>query len=656
MAQGIVYAVADGIARIELDTSSANALSFEARSALCAALDKARTDSMVEAVVLSGSGPRFPSGLDLAERDHGRTDPSLSELCMQIEACPKPVIAALHGTVYGSGMEVALSAHFRVCAAGTRASLPDVRMGLTPSAGATQRLPRLAGVSLALDMLLSGSVLLLDAGAGRVLVDEVSDGDLLPAALDFGRRLVAEGIGPRPVSSMQAALRDYTKGQSAIDRWQEILADRPEEGAEHRILRLVDAARLLPFEAGLAMEEDAFEACLASEESGALRHAVMAERVARQTADTAEMKRMSRVAVLGAGPLALQIVLAGLNVGLTVSWGAREPEDLRSSVEQLRDVIEAGLKSGGLSKSQAAARLEGLIVGAREKMVEDAEIVLLADPAESDTPLPTNTTCAGVAPGRVARIGLRFVPPVYASRLMEIVQGPSCSPDDLTRAQALAAALNKVPVVVRSHGLSAAGRLTAALHRAADALVDLGADPYAIDDALDAWGWHRPPFRLRDKQGIAELAVAPRAQGAQNWSAQVLEMGRRGARSGAGVYDWRDGRPRPSEKIRARVDALRPAKVIAPEVICHRIVAALANEGCRMLRGGMVQRASDIDAVALLALDFPRHRGGPMKAASQIGMLKALKVLERTGHVDEAFWSPEPVWRELVKNGRSFFS
>lgn len=656
MAEGIHYSIEDGVAVLSVDHPPVNALSHAVRVGMAAALDRAEADPMVKAVVLIGSGPTFPAGADLTEYESGLKAPYLREICARFEDSPHPVVAALHGTVYGGGLELALAAHYRVAQTGARASLPEVRMGLTPSAGATQRLPRLVGTPLALDMMITGGTLALDSGAGRALVDDICERDLRAHAVAFARTLIEAGRGPRPTREMRGVFEDYAAHADALTGKRAKLG--AEEGAEAQVLHLVEAAALLPFETGVAMEQDAFEICLASDAARALRHAFTAERLARRFALPRGTvgPEIRRIAVLGPGPLAMQITIAALNAGLGVHWGASEPEKLREGVEQLRDVFAAGVKGGGLSAEQSRARMQLLQWGASAEMIGGTDMVLLAARGQDDVPSPRGTIRAVAMSGRVDGLGLRFAPPVFSTRLMEVVQGPQGTAEQAAYGLALAERMHRVPVHVRSTGASIAGRLSAALHRAADALLDLGADPYAVDAAVEEWGWARPPFRMRDMEGLDGLAQAERDEAAENWSALMIDVGRRGWVTGKGFYDWKDDGPEPSGAVKRLLNGLRAPRAIPPEDMVQLLVGAMANEGARMLAEGMALKASDIDAVAILAQDFPRAKGGPMMAAGQWGMLKVMKRLERLAHPDRAFWTPETAWAEHIKYGRTFLS
>ncbi|MGR3366126.1 MAG: enoyl-CoA hydratase-related protein [Sagittula sp.] len=657
MADGIHYSVEDGIALLSVDNPPVNALSRAARVGLAAGLDRAEADPAIRGIVLAGTGNTFPAGADLAEYETGMAKPFLRDLCNRVEACSKPVVAALHGTVYGGGFELALAAHYRVARAGTRVSLPEVRMGLTPSAGATQRLPRLAGAELALELALAGGTMPLDRGPGRQLVDDLVDDNLLGTAANLARALADDGTPPRRTRDLRDGMADHAAFTTAIRARRDTLSAAPDSAAA-RVIDLIEASALLPFDAGVAMEEDAFAACLASDAARALRHAFTAEHLARRfnLPKGTPAGEVNRIAVLGPGPLAMQIAVSALNAGIGVNWGAREPEKLTEGVAQLRDVFSAGVKGGGLSPSQSAARLDLLHWGESAEMIPGTDIVLHAARGQGDVAAPEGTVRAVAMSGRVDRLGLRFAPPVFATRLVEVVQGPEGTPAEVALGLALAERMNKVAVHVRSQGASIAGRLAAAMHRAADALVDLGADPYDLDAAVEAWGWARPPFRTRDMSGLEDLARAPRAEGAENWSALMIEVGRRGWISGNGFYDWADGGAERAASVRRLLNGQRTVRDWAADDMVELLVGAMANEGARMLAEGMVRRPSDIDAVAILALDFPRLRGGPMMAVGLWGMLRIMKRLERLDHPDRDFWTPVPAWGEHVKYGRTFLS
>lgn len=653
------YETVDGTAIISVSHPPVNALAQQVRAALISVFAQADSAADVQEIVLLGEGATFPAGGELAELDSpaALAEPHLRDLCSLVENSEKPVVAALHGTVFGGGMELALAAHYRLAQRGTRLGLPELKLGLVPGGGATQRLPRLVGAPLAFKMLLDCAVFVVDRAPGQSLVDGLCDGDLKQAALQFCQKLRKEAAGPRRLSDLRSGFDDMPTYQGAVsDRRAAVKAG---DEAAGRIIDLVEAAPLLPFEIGLNMEEEAHETSLSSDAAKALRHSFLAEHRARRSPapvpnQDATAPEIKVVAVLGAGPLAMQITVTALNAGLGVHWGAHEQGPLQEGCKQIREIFENGIKKGGLTREVADQRLARLKTGESAEMVEGADMILHAARGQGNVPAPRHMVRAVAMAAPVDTLGLRFAPPVFATKLLEIVQGPNCTPHQLAAAQALAKVLGKVPVVVRSTGESIAGRISAALQRAADGMIDLGANPYDIDAATLAWGWSKPPFQTRDTLGLEALATAPRGEGAQNWSAQLVELGRKGWVSGAGFYDWGDGGAVKSDAVPRLLNGTRAPKDWAQEDLQHLLLAALANEGTRLLIEGMANRAADIDLVSLLALDFPKEHGGIMKSASQIGLFKLFKLLERVRHPDRAFWQPTALWPDLVKNGRSF--
>lgn len=647
------YKVEHGVAVLEVAQPPLNGLSRAVRSALMDAIDRAEEDDSAQAIVLIGAGQSFPSGADVMEYDAEPSEPQLRDLCERVEFSEKPVVAALAGTVFDGGLELALSCHYRVAQRGTRFGFPQIHLGLPPSAGGSQRLPRLVGAALALDMLMEGRVLSADNAAGQRMVDTLTDGDVRGAALAFCARLLQKGGGRRPLSAVMPGADNPMKFQKEIAarraRWA-----GDEDSAEAQILSLVEASALLPFQAGLDMESEIFAECLRSQRSRGLRHAFQAERrAARFDLPRTVAPKTKVLAVLGAGPLAVQIVVTALNAGFSLRWGARDPDILKISRDQLTAIFDAAVAGGGISAEQSEKRLGALTTGSSEEMAQGADMAILAARGQKEVPLSEGAVRLLAYPSRVKALGLRFVPPVYATRLVEVLQGPQAQAADVARATVLAGQLGKVPVLVKSSHDTLAGRLGAAMHRAADALIDQGASPYEIDTALRNWGLPTGPFQARDKRSLGDMAHIQPAHG-RNWSAMLQEQDRMGAAEGGGFYDWSKGKPSPSRQVQALLDRERPAQSFAPEKLVHLVIGAMANEGLRLLTEGKAQRASDLDVVSMLGLEVPRHRGGIMKAVSFWGLFTVQKEMERLGHPDRDFWTPQPEWARLVKNGQSF--
>lgn len=653
----IGYSVSDGVVWITISSPPANALVHDLRAALLAAFDKASAED-ASAIVLQGAGATFAAGADLSEIDKADVAPTLSDLCNRIEASPLPVVAALHGTVLGGGAELALAAHYRVAEAGTRIGFPEVKLGLMPAGGATQRLPRLLGAAHALEMLLTGGPFDIETGPADGLADLVVDEDLPGAAADLVAAVREEGGATRPTSEIRRGFLDPKGYQQAVAERREALSGAPEL-APREIVAAVEAAILLPFEAGLAFEADAGETCRSSEQSRALRAAFVAEHRARRLdlPEGAPLPELKRIAVLGGGPLAIQLVFAALVRGIAVQWGTRDPAALREGVPRLRDVFDGFVSRGAISEDDALDRLADLRIGDSAAMAEGVEMIVHAARGQGDVPAPEGIPRVSAFPGKVRQLGLRFAPPIHAAPLIEVIVGPAAMPAQIVAARALARALDKIPVRVQSRGESIASRLFAACQRAAEALVDLGQHPCEIDRAFRDWGWQRPPFQTADMRGLEELAKRPRAEGARNWSEILVGDQRLGRAAGRGFYLWQGQPSLPVEDdtLTALLDAERPPAAAMPHEQMRRLVfGAMANEGARMLAAKMAQRPSDIDVVATLALDLPRWRGGPMHLVGVYGLLSVRRAMDGLDHPDRAFWTPEPVFDELIKNGRSF--
>ncbi|WP_146587230.1 enoyl-CoA hydratase-related protein [Puniceibacterium confluentis] len=658
MSESVIYTVRDGVAFLAVSNPPVNALSHAVRKALRAALDRAAAETGVQEIVLIGQGRSFPAGADINEFDTKPGDPSIAELCACVEASEKPVVAAIHGTALGGGFELALAAHYRVAHAAARVGLPEVRLGLLPGAGGTQRVPRILGAKLALDMLLSGQAYPVSAAPGQLFVDVQTEGDLTQAAYDVCHRLRREGIGPRRSRDIRKGLADPLAYQAEVTL-RRSQADAQPEQARREIVDAVEAALLLPFDAGLAFEQDCFERLVASDQSKALRHRFFAERRAGKFRYLQDAKppEIGSIAVLGGGPLAVQLVVSGLQAGLTVCWGTRDPAPLRDGVAQVHKALRQSVSRGALSQVRADDCLARLRQGGSAEMAAEADMILHAARGQGDVPAPPETVRAVVMPGRVDQLGLRFARPLGGTRLVEVVQGPEATPQQVAAGLGLARRLGKVPVQVRSSGASVLDRLWATYHRAADALVDIGHSPYAVDAALRSWGWAQVPFEMRDAVGLGALAAQPRAGGGVNWSAVMMDMGRGGREVLAGFYAYPDMATTPvhDRQVIDLINEKRGATAVPdPDGIADLMVAALANEGARMMAEGMVSRPGDVDVVAMLGQGFPRWRGGPMKAAGLFGLARLRRMLRDVEHPDTDFWTPQPVFDQLIKNGQDF--
>ncbi|MHC0054477.1 enoyl-CoA hydratase-related protein [Actibacterium sp. D379-3] len=601
-----------GIARLVLDNPPLNALGPVLRRQLGQALARACADPAVRAILLMAAGPTFPAGAELTEAAVAPNTPDLTTLCARIEACPKPVIAVLQGTALGAGCELALAAHYRLAAAQAHIGLPEVTLGLPPSAGATQRLPRLAGPAVALEMMLVGKSVTAAEAARLGLVDRVAEGDLDTAARTYAAELLAGGAGPRPTCDRRDGLRDAAGYQAAVRDYRARVADRP-IAAPGRIVDCVAAAQLLPFEAGLAYEAAAFEECADSDAARALRYAYMAERrlgVLPAPTD-ASARRIETVAVIGVGPVAAGWAIACLDAGVRVLPGdAAAQADL---APRIGATYSEAILHKRLSEAQRAERLARLADTGADLAQADLVIATGAvdAPALEAAMQPGAVLALSVPPGGAPDLSglarpadaliVQVTAPAHLTRLTEVLPLPETGPGALIGLRRLLRRMGRVAVVSPAQGGGIGASVWGACARAALGLVAAGSPPETVAQALRAQGFTRAP--------------------------------------------WRTPPPAPPD-LRMRA--------LPPDGIVTRCLAAMANTGALLLEAGLARQPSDIDLVMIHGYGFPRWRGGPMMAADQAGLLHVQKTLQALREDDSELWAPSRLFADLIKNGRHF--
>lgn len=692
MGQSVSYEIEDGVAILSINNPPVNALGAAVRSALVDGLERALRDPAAQAILVRGEGRTFPAGADIAEFGQPPVDPWLPEVCNRFEASPKPVVAALHGTALGGGFELALAAHYRVANRGARFGLPEVTLGILPGAGGTQRTPRLAGADVALDLMLSGKPMSVLAPEASVFIDEIIDGDLREGGKQFALKLIENGHGPRPTRDETSKLHDASVYQAAIEARRSKVARGPET-APLDILRCVEAAALLPFEQGLEFERAAFEDCVASSQSKALRHVFFAERRSAKFPELRDgrAREVRTIGVVGGNARGCDIAELCLGAGYEVILLEQDDAVLEDAVRR----IEAKL-----ARAQNASHLSG---GARQDQIgrlsgstefpdlSEADLVIETAPEDLQSKLKVFgrldgvikegavlvTTTANPNLDRLADetgapedvVGLHFYASVKHADLVEVVVGAETSADTVATAVMLAKKLRKTPVRADTGDGFIAQRLMAAYRFAADRMLEEGATPYIVDQAMRAYGMALGPYRQLDIEGL-DVSWARRKRlfgGLANGESQVVigdllyKAGHIGRRVGKGFYKYdpetkkAENDPEVIALIRAERDrkGIRARRVEAEE-IQRRCLAAMANEGARLVRDGTAQRYSDIDVVMIHGCGFPRWRGGPMMAAELAGLLRVQSDLRDYAQEDAQFWSPDPVFQDLIKNGRRF--
>ncbi len=680
---------------VTIDNPPVNALGAAVRQGLLAAMQQAQADAAVAAVLLVGAGKAFIAGADIREFGQPPVAPILPEVCRAIEGCDKPVVAVLHGAALGGGLEVALSAHYRLALPAATLGLPEVNLGLLPGSGGTQRAPRLMGVQAATAMMLSGQHLKAKAALDAGLVDKLVEGaDPLAAGLTYVRELLASGAPVRRTRDLAIA-----EPQAAL-AWLE--AQKTETAKKSRglfsplkIIECVQAAVQLPFDDGMARERALFMECLDSPQRAGLIHAFLAERevVKVPEAQAAQPRPVGSIAVIGGGTMGAGIAVAALDAGLPVTMIERDAESIargRANVEKVYNALVAKGRMTDAAQAAVMARYTGstsyadianvdLVIEAVFEDIEVKKAVFreLDRVCKPGAVLATNTSYLDIdaiaaATGRPQDVvGLHFFSPANIMKLLEIVVPAKVAADVVATAFELAKKLKKVPVRAGVCDGFIGNRILAVYKQAADYLLEDGASPYEIDAAVRGFGFAMGPFQVTDLAG-GDIGWATRKRRAATRDPKaryveiadrICERGWFGQKTGRGFYLYPDGARvgQPDPEVLAIVDAERAKKGVTPrsfsaDEIMRRYMAAMVNEGARVVAEGIALRPLDVDVTFVAGYGFPRHRGGPMKWADMAGLSQVLADIREFAQEDPLFWQPAPLLEKLVAEGRNFDS
>jgi len=676
------------VAVLTVNNPPVNALSQHVRQGLHDGLKQAIADSATQAIVIACAGRTFIAGADITEFGKPPADPSLHSVLDLIEGSPKPVVAAIHGTALGGGLEVTLACHYRVGVKDARFGLPEVKLGLLPGAGGTQRLPRVVGVEKALSMMVSGDPIRADEALASSLIDQIVDGDLTAAGVAFAEKVLNE---KRPLKK----IRDLDDKLTAVRGKPEVFASfrksvaRQTRGfrAPENIVKAVEAAVSLPFDQGLKRERELFVELLNSPESKAQRYFFFAEREAAKIpdvpSDTAP-KDIKKAAVIGAGTMGGGIAMNFANVGIPVTIVEVAQDALDRGLGVVRKNYETTASRGRLTMADVEKRM-GLIKGTTDfNAIADADIVIEAvfeempikkevfaridKLAKRDAVLATNTSTLDVneiasATSRPESvIGTHFFSPANVMKLLENVRGAKTSKTAIATAMAVGRRINKVPVLVGVCYGFVGNRMLHQRGIQAEKLILEGALPHQVDRVLYDFGFPMGPFAMGDLAGLDVGWRIRKGRGVKSPVAdRICELGRFGQKTGAGYYKYDEKRnPTPDpdiEKIIVDVSTelgitRRP---ISDEEILQRLLYPMVNEGAKILEEKIAIRASDIDVIWVYGYGWPVYRGGPMFWADSIG-LKALrdKLLEFQKKTGDAFWTPAPLLNRLADAGKGF--
>ena len=671
----ITYARVGTVALITLDSPPVNALGGAVRQGLMAAFARAAADPEAHAVVLACAGRTFIAGADIREFDAPAPDaPDLLEVLAQIDACPKPTVAAIHGTALGGGLETALCCHYRVATPSAKVGLPEVALGLLPGAGGTQRLPRIVGAQTALEMMVFGKPVIASRAREIGLIDAIIEGDLLEGAIAFAENAAQSGVPPAPV-------RERSEGLSLphdAELFARFRADnaRAFKGyqAPENIVRAVEAAVTLPFEAGMRREAELFQELFTSRQSAALRYLFFAERqTARVPGLPADTPRrpIAQVGVIGAGTMGRGIAMNFLSAGIPVTLVEQDEAALERGVAAIRRTYEISLKKGKLTQAKLDACMERLqstlnmadlgeadlvIEAVFEKIALKQQIFAQLDGiARPGAILATNTSFLDVnaiaaatsRPGDV--IGLHFFSPANVMRLLEVVRGSATSPDVVATAMGLARTIAKIPVLSGVCDGFIANRMMTPRMEAAQALILEGPLPWEVDQAIVDYGFAMGPFAMLDLVGLDVIGWDPATSTSSTVTQVLCETGRWGQKRQAGFYDYDEmRRPSPSPVTEALVREFQsraetPPRPFSDEELIERLLLPVVNEGARILEEGIALRASDIDVALVMGYGWPPATGGPMFWADTVGLGNVIAGLEAIGE------TPAPLLRRLAE-------
>lgn len=680
---------------VNIDNPPVNALGAAVRQGLLAAMQQAQADAAVAAVLLVGAGKAFIAGADIREFGKPPVPPALPEVCRAIEGSDKPVVAVLHGAALGGGLEVALSAHYRLALPAATVGLPEVNLGLLPGSGGTQRAPRLMGVQAATAMMLSGQHLKAQAALQAGLVDKLVEGaDAQAAGLAYVRELLTAKAPVRRTRDLAIA-----EPQAALAWLEEQKAEIAKKArglfSPLKIIECVQAAVQLPFDEGLARERALFIECLDSPQRAGLIHAFFAEREVAKVpeAQAAQPRPVASIAVIGGGTMGAGIAVAALDAGLPVTMIERDAESIargRANVEKVYNGLVAKGRMTEAAKAAVMARYTGstnyadiaqvdLVIEAVFEDIEVKKAVFreLDRVCKPGAVLATNTSYLDIdaIAASTSRpqdvIGLHFFSPANIMKLLEIVVPAKVAADVVATAFELAKKLKKVPVRAGVCDGFIGNRILAVYKQAADYLMEDGASPYEIDAAVRGFGFAMGPFQVTDLAG-GDIGWATRKRRAATRDPKaryveiadrICERGWFGQKTGRGFYLYPEGARvgQPDPEVLAIVDAERAKKGITPrsfsaDDIMRRYMAAMVNEGAKVVAEGIALRPLDVDVTFVAGYGFPRHRGGPMKWADMTGLDKVLADIQAFAKEDPLFWKPAPLLEQLVAEGRNFDS
>ena len=694
------YKVHGSVAVITLDNPPVNGLGMATRRAVTDALQKANADAVVQSIVITGAGKAFSGGADIKEfgTDKAMAEPNLLSVILAVENSAKPVVAAIHSVCMGGGLELALGCHYRIAAPGCNVALPEVKLGLLPGAGGTQRLPRALGVEPALNMIVSGEPVkseLLAMVPGQKLFDKMaaSTDTLAAEALAFGQEVAAV----RPLPLVRNLPCRHPQGDAYFQFARNMVKGMAKNyPAPAKCVDAVQAATQKKFADGMLFERELFINLMWTPESRALRHLFMAERAASKIADVpadTPQRSIQSIAIIGAGTMGGGIAMNFLNAGFPVKMLEMKQDALDRGIATIRKNYEAQVKKGKLKQDKYEQRMSLLSttlsyddlkaadmvieavfeeMGVKEKVFKELDRVMKPSAilASNTSTLDVNQIAAFTKRPQDV-VGLHFFSPANVMKLLEVVRAAQTGKDVMATVMAVAKKIRKTAVVSGVCDGFIGNRMIEQYGRQGGFLLDEGCTPAQVDKAMEKFGMAMGPFRMGDLAGndigwaIRKRRYTEQPGMKYSKTADLLcEKGRFGQKTGAGWYDYVPGKRDaiPNAEVVAMIDAHRQSLGITPrqisdEEIVQRLVFSLVNEAAHILEEGIAAKAGDIDIAYVFGYGFPAYRGGPMNYANEVGLFNVVQAMQRFALNpldDAAFWQPAPLLARLVAEGKTF--
>ena len=699
------YTVQGDLAVITMNNPPVNGLGLETRQAIVAGLEKALADDQVKAIILTGAGKAFSGGADIKEFGSPKAvqEPNLLSVILAIENAAKPVIAAVHSVAMGGGLELALGCHYRIAAPGCDVALPEVKLGLIPGAGGTQRLPRALGVEAALNMIVSGEAIkseMLAMLPGQKLFDQMASSaqSLAQEAANFAHEVLQNHVTGMPLPRVRDLPCKHPNAQ-AFFKFSQNMVNGMTKGKYPAPLKCIEAvqnATTMKFDEGMRTEREIFTNLMWTPECRALRHLFVAQRAASKIADVpaaTPVREIKSVAVIGAGTMGGGISMNFLNAGIPVKILEMKQDALDRGLAIIEKNYQAQVKKGKLKEDKLQQRMGMLSTTLNYADLKDADLVIeavfeelgvketvfkkLDEVMKPGAILASNTSTldvnaiAGFTQRPQDVVGLHFFSPANVMKLLEVVRGAKTGKDVMATVMGVAKKIKKTAVVSGVCDGFIGNRMVEQYSRQAGFLIEEGCTPQQVDKAVEKFGFAMGPFRMGDLAGndigwaIRKRRYVEKPDMKYSKTADVLcEMGRYGQKVGMGWYDYLPGKRDaiPNKAVEDMIAKHRtslgvPARKISDDEIVQRLVFSLVNEAAYILEEGIAARASDIDMVYITGYGFPIYRGGPMNYADQVGLFNVVQAMHRFAqnpHDDAKFWQPAPLLARLAAEGKTF--